>query len=589
MKRGQHSLFNSKMIYPQVLAHLKECLGDIITAEPLMELIVESLPVLLTSVIKETKNEGEINVYESRKAFNLDVIPFIVSKQRELANLESERTISMRQEVLQRTIANIADDPRFTKEHIEASEELDRLARTPKLFTVHNLPRHDDLRCALEMLMLYLVRQFVPLKYRTVEDFLKVYPEMGEREKAEVNRLWQCANWFDVTLLTLKSQNNKSHMIGSLVPRMAEGAAAKYITGSGESCSTRDRVTIFRVEGLVEKVTRAPRKRTNFAKGKKAAHPAQAGASSLEIERHGIYVNKDSNSSVNSIRSSSASTNGGGGGGARKRSRKAPPPKKVVLRREPAAMIADTCDYIHATDSYDYELNRSAPYIHFDPNTPHFVGEGLPRKGGAGYGYADVPFWGPGPANVPAAAAPISSLKGGGGMIMMADGTYATAKDSCDPLDTPPTSTFPAFKDSTGDSAASTGIMVLLDAIQQDQAPMPHVEYFNNLYNKHVQTVANANHSSSALATLMTGGSSSSSSSNGGAADAAKANEGENMVLDSYTAQHDISEVAFDSGAGPDTRIHLRHRVAPAMVTAKPRNAAGVKYGDLLRAMSVRK
>ncbi len=543
------------------------------------ELILESLPVLLAIVLKETRNEGEINVNASRKAFNLNVIPFKVSKQRELANIESERTISMRQEALQRTIANIADDPRFMKERTEASEELDRLACTPKLFTVHNLPRHDNLRCALEMLMLYLLRQFVPLKYKTSEDFLKVYPEMGEREETEVHRLWMCANWFDVTLLTLKPQNNKSHMIGSLVPRMSEGAAAKYITGSGESRSTCDRVTIFRIEGLVEKVTRAPRKRTNFTKGKKAEHPAEMDASSVEVKKHGLYINKYSNGSlaVDDVRSGSVGSSGGGGGGARKRSRKAPPTKRVV-RRKPAAEIADTHDYIHGTDSHDYELNRH-PMIHFDPNTPHFVAEEVPRKGEAGYGYADIPSLGSGP-NVPTGAAPISSLKGGGGMVMMADGTTAALNDNCDPLTTPPTNPLPLG-----------GIKVLLDAIhhQQDMAPMPHVEYFDKLYIKHVQTVANANQSSSALATLMTGGSSNSNGSNGGASGVAKAYEAENMHLDSVYSRHDITEVDFDSGAGPDTRIHLRHRVAPALITAKPRNAAGVKYGDILRAMSVRK
>jgi len=47
----------------------------------------------------------------------------------------------------------------------------------------------------------------------------------------------------------------------SLIPRICEGRAAKYVTGSGESVPTADRVHIYRVEGGHAKVSRLPRQR----------------------------------------------------------------------------------------------------------------------------------------------------------------------------------------------------------------------------------------------------------------------------------------------------------------------------------------
>eukprot|EP01035_Chromulina_nebulosa_P019694 gene19694-25616_t len=46
-----------------------------------------------------------------------------------------------------------------------------------------------------------------------------------------------------------------------MIPKLCEGSSVKYITGSGETRSTSDRVSIYRTEGNCEKICRPPRKR----------------------------------------------------------------------------------------------------------------------------------------------------------------------------------------------------------------------------------------------------------------------------------------------------------------------------------------
>jgi hypothetical protein len=47
----------------------------------------------------------------------------------------------------------------------------------------------------------------------------------------------------------------------NFIPRIVEGKNARYITGSGQTRATTDRVGLFRSEGNCEKVQRPPRKK----------------------------------------------------------------------------------------------------------------------------------------------------------------------------------------------------------------------------------------------------------------------------------------------------------------------------------------
>jgi len=92
----------------------------------------------------------------------------------------------------------------------------------------------DAYRLCLQKLFLFCLRRFIPLKYVDTADLLQVYPEFMTRDAAELGLLRHAANWFDLILHTIKSQNNKSFLV-AFVPQLSEGFNAKYITGSGES------------------------------------------------------------------------------------------------------------------------------------------------------------------------------------------------------------------------------------------------------------------------------------------------------------------------------------------------------------------
>lgn len=96
----------------------------------------------------------------------------------------------------------------------------------------------------------------------TLASLLVKYPELSERNMLEKDRLRHTANWMILAFYTIQARNNKSFLI-YLIPRIVEGKNAKYVTGSGQTRATNDRVNIFRIEGNCEQIKRPPRKRKN--------------------------------------------------------------------------------------------------------------------------------------------------------------------------------------------------------------------------------------------------------------------------------------------------------------------------------------
>lgn len=93
-----------------------------------------------------------------------------------------------------------------------------------------------------------------------MESFLQVYTDFRERTSLEKERLRHSANWMDLILHVMQPRNNKTYLL-ALIPRIVEGKNARYITGSGQTKATSDRVEIFRIEGQCEKIRRPPRKK----------------------------------------------------------------------------------------------------------------------------------------------------------------------------------------------------------------------------------------------------------------------------------------------------------------------------------------
>jgi len=107
---------------------------------------------------------------------------------------------------------------------------------------------------ALWVLFYATTREHYPpekLKFQRVDAFLDAYggyfnamdPIVQEQLKDE-------ANWFNVANALLPPQSNKGLAI-QVVPRLIEGWHAKYVTGSGQTQATADRVLIFQTEGQV--------------------------------------------------------------------------------------------------------------------------------------------------------------------------------------------------------------------------------------------------------------------------------------------------------------------------------------------------
>jgi hypothetical protein len=93
-------------------------------------------------------------------------------------------------------------------------------------------------------------------KYRTLAEFLTEYNgDFDHADLAEQMRLFYTANWMAMVLKMLPAKRNKGYFL-HVIPKLVEGFNVKYVTGSGQSRPTADRVRIFEHEGNVKKVTR---------------------------------------------------------------------------------------------------------------------------------------------------------------------------------------------------------------------------------------------------------------------------------------------------------------------------------------------
>lgn len=86
-------------------------------------------------------------------------------------------------------------------------------------------------------------------KYKTCDEFLEAYGGWfsAESEK-EKNYLWQTANWMDLLFKMITARKNKG-LAMAVIPKVVEGFDAKYVTGSGQTKATANRVHVFEVEG----------------------------------------------------------------------------------------------------------------------------------------------------------------------------------------------------------------------------------------------------------------------------------------------------------------------------------------------------
>lgn len=109
------------------------------------------------------------------------------------------------------------------------------------------------------------------LKYQSLADFLIVYPDFVHHSEPDQLKLFNTANWMHIFLTLIPAKKNKG-LAMQVVPKLVEGWNAKYVTGSGQTQSTAERVHIYEMEGQVEKNVRGRGGKTKKKKG--LGHPA---------------------------------------------------------------------------------------------------------------------------------------------------------------------------------------------------------------------------------------------------------------------------------------------------------------------------
>lgn len=106
------------------------------------------------------------------------------------------------------------------------------------------------------------------LKYPTFISFQEAYPGCFATESNEErNLLWHTANWMHILFQIIPAKKNKG-LAMQVIPKLIEGWDSKYVTGSGQTRLTANRVHIFEQEGNTKASHRGGKSKTK----KKAAH-----------------------------------------------------------------------------------------------------------------------------------------------------------------------------------------------------------------------------------------------------------------------------------------------------------------------------
>jgi hypothetical protein len=89
-------------------------------------------------------------------------------------------------------------------------------------------------------------------KYKNMAEFLAEYDgEFNNMDTTEQVKLFHTANWMKILFSMVAAKKNKGLAV-HVIPKLVEGFSIKYITGSGQTKATADRVRIFEHEGNVK-------------------------------------------------------------------------------------------------------------------------------------------------------------------------------------------------------------------------------------------------------------------------------------------------------------------------------------------------
>ena len=123
-------------------------------------------------------------------------------------------------------------------------------------------PKEGLMMHALWIIFFSQIRRLLPpseLKYQSVALFLTAYNgKFDDHTSDDQKLLCETANWMNEMFKYLSARKNKGLAI-QMIPKLVEGWGAKYVTGSGQTKATADRVLIFETEGGVQPAHRGGR------------------------------------------------------------------------------------------------------------------------------------------------------------------------------------------------------------------------------------------------------------------------------------------------------------------------------------------
>jgi hypothetical protein len=178
-------------------------------------------------------------------------------------------------------IEEILNDPSFTAEEQRVIRKFSQAAmrmanntnvtnfETWNMLTVSSeagvdlvYPKEGMVMVALWCIFYHYTRVHYPvarLKYQSVGAFLANYRgRFTDYDAHGQEQLKDVANWLNVMFKILPPRKNKGLAI-QVIPRLVEGWGVKYVTGSGQTKATADRVYIFEIEGDVQPCHRGGR------------------------------------------------------------------------------------------------------------------------------------------------------------------------------------------------------------------------------------------------------------------------------------------------------------------------------------------
>lgn len=150
-----------------------------------------------------------------------------------------------------------------------------------------SLAKEGAMLCALWVIILRGIKNYITdeqFKYPTMNDFLEHFQEFFPHdEESELQNLWKTANWMHILFEMMPAKKNKG-LAMLVVPRFVESWTVKYVTGSGQTHFTANRVKVFEIEGE----TKASHRGKLKLKPKKKSSPSTPRRQSSSEEQAGV-------------------------------------------------------------------------------------------------------------------------------------------------------------------------------------------------------------------------------------------------------------------------------------------------------------